>query len=333
MRSWSGRTRGIAVLVPALALLAGCAAGVGRVPSAEGPAPTVVPAAWPARDTDYPPPAADSSCDPRESLTPMAQLPAPGRMPAGSTMAAIVERRKLVVGVDQNTTYFASLQRHSQKLAGFDIEMAEAVGLALFGEPGHVSYQVITQAQRIPFLEAGTVDLVVNTMTITCDRKERVAFSGNYYDDGQKVLVPFDSTAADIADLAGKRVCTARMTTSIRTLRDRGVQPYAVDNWTDCLVALQRGEVDAVSTTGALLAGLAAQDQDVRITGPRFTDEPHGMAVRKDRGDFVRFLNALLVRMLQDGTWQKLYDQWLAQPFAEDRKQGLGKPPESHYRG
>ncbi|HSA52495.1 MAG TPA: glutamate ABC transporter substrate-binding protein, partial [Yinghuangia sp.] len=262
-------------------------------------------------------------------LTPLAELPPPGEMPAGSTMERILRNGRLRVGVDQNTMFFASLLRHSRsdELQGFDIEMAKAVGRAIFGADGHVDYVVITQAQRIPALRSGQVDLVVDTMTITCARKKQVAFSGNYYDDGQKVLVPFDSEVKEIEDLVGRRVCTARATTSIVALRDAGVLPYAVDNWTDCLVALQRGEVDAVSTTGALLGGLRAQDADTRITGRAFTDEPHGMAVPLGQDDFVRFLNALLRDMIADGDWRKLYDAWLLAPLGDQ------PPPVSRYAG
>lgn len=325
------RVRGvprISLLLPMLALAAACSS-VQPTPVSGSAAPSKIPVARPAVDADYPASPDDSSCQARESLQPLDPLPAPGRMPAKSSMAEIVARGRIVVGVDQNTQYFAARNHHEKdRIEGFDIDMAEAVGLALFGEPGHVAYRVVTQAQRIPLLQNGEVDLVVDTMTITCDRKRQVSFSGDYYDDGQRVLVPWDSPVAGIDDLRGKRVCTVRGTTSIATLRDRGTLPYAVDNWTDCLVALQRAEVDAISTTGALLAGLRAQDGDTKIVGPRFTDEPHGMAVRLDRADFVRFLNGVLIRMLADGTWERAARTWLTPAF-----DGEPQKPRTTYAG
>ncbi|MEU8132277.1 glutamate ABC transporter substrate-binding protein [Streptodolium elevatio] len=319
------------MLVPLVVAVAACSPGDRRVAPVVLSSPSLVPAAWPATDADYPAASGAAACDPRESLTPLSTLPKPGNMPPGSTMERIRRDQRLRVGVDQNTMFFASIDRLSKENVGFDIDMAEAVGLAIFGEPGHVDYQVITQAQRIPMLQQGKVDLVVDTMTITCDRKTQVSFSGNYYDDGQRILVPRDSPAQNIAGLAGQRVCTARVTTSIVTLRNSGVLPYAVDNWTDCLVALQRGEVDAISTTGALLAGLKAQDVDTEIRGPRFTDEPHGMAVPLGQDDFVRFLNRLLADMIEDGRWQAMYDRWLAVPLADPANPDP-EPPVTRYR-
>lgn len=328
--TWRSR---VALLVPLLLAATACSSDDRKVAPVVLSSPSLVPVALPAADTDYPTAPRDTSCDPRESLTPLASLPKPGNMPPGSTMERIQREGRLRVGVDQNTMFFASIDRRTGKNVGFDIDMAEAVGLALFGEPGHVDYQVITQAQRIPVLQSGEVDLVVDTMTITCDRKTQVSFSGNYYDDGQRILVPRDSTARSIGDLAGQRVCTARVTTSIVTLRESNVLPYAVDNWTDCLVALQRGEVDAISTTGALLAGLQAQDADTTIVGPRFTDEPHGMAVRLGDAEFVRFLNRLLADMIEDGRWRTLYDKWLSTALADPTDPGAApKPPETRYR-
>ncbi|MDI2126089.1 glutamate ABC transporter substrate-binding protein [Yinghuangia seranimata] len=324
---------GLRTTLTALALaFAACACGTASPPPAAAPpVPKRPPAAVPAVDADYPPVVAAQPCDPRESLTPLSPMPAPGSMPPGSTMARILDRtnKKLIVGVDQNTQFFSSIDYHSRELVGFDIEMAKAVGRAIFGEDGHVGFQFITQAQRIPKLQSGEVDLVIDTFTITCARKQDVAFSGDYYDDGQRVLVPYDSTAKSIDDLAGRRVCTVRGTTSIATLRAKNVLTYAADNWTDCLVALQRGEVDAVSTTGALLGGLGTQDTDTQVVGPRFTDEPHGMAVAHGADDFVRFLNGLLTRMIADGRWQELYDTWLRTPFGKEQS---GKPV-STYKG
>ena len=77
---------------------------------------------------------------------------------------------------------------------------------------------------------------------------------------------------------------------------------------------LQQGQVAAISTDDSVLAGLAAQDPQTRIVGPRFTCEPHGLAMSRASGarDFVRFVNGVLEQMRTDGTWQQLYDQWVA---------------------
>ena len=78
--------------------------------------------------------------------------------------------------------------------------------------------------------------------------------------------------------------------------------------WTDCLVMLQQGQVDAISTDDAVLAGLAAQDPNVEVVGPSMGVEPYGVGIKKENSDLVRFVNGVLEQMRDDGTWERLYD-------------------------
>ncbi len=71
------------------------------------------------------PAAGSADCVDREaSLRPGPQQPAPGAMPPGSTMAAIAERGRLIVGVDQNTKLFGERNPSTGQLEGFDIDVA-----------------------------------------------------------------------------------------------------------------------------------------------------------------------------------------------------------------
>ena len=107
--------------------------------------------------------------------------PRPGAMPPGSTMAAIVERGRLVVGVDQGTNLFGSRNPATGELEGFDIDLAREFARSIFGDPNRVDLRVVTAAERETALQEGQVDLVVRTYSITCDRKNQVAFSTPYY--------------------------------------------------------------------------------------------------------------------------------------------------------
>ena len=117
-----------------------------------------------------------------------------------------------------------------------------------------------------------------------------------------------------IDDLAGKRVCAARGTTSATRIQQ--LQPEAtvvtVPMWSDCLVVLQQGQVDAISTDDTILAGLASQDPYLMMVGGSLGVEPYGIGVNKDNPDLVRFVNGTLDRIRSDGTWNRIYDRWLS---------------------
>jgi polar amino acid transport system substrate-binding protein len=70
--------------------------------------------------------------------------------------------------------------------------------------------------------------------------------------------------------------------------------------------------VQAVSTDDAILAGFAAQDRGTKILPERFTEEPYGMAMKKESVDLARFVNGVLERLRTDGTWTRLYKTWLS---------------------
>jgi polar amino acid transport system substrate-binding protein len=270
-------------------------------------------------------------CD--ASLAPTGPLPQPGAMPTGSTMARIEARGYLIAGVDQDSYLFGyrnpSSDQQAPPLVGFDIDFVRQISQAIFGSPDRVHYQIITQAQRIPVLQNGSVDLVADMMTVNCDRARQVDFSSDYFDAGQRLLINQSSDVQTVGDLAGKKVCAASGTTSIQTLADPAYRlvPLAAVNWADCLVMLQQGQIDAVSTTDLILLGLQAQDPYTKIVGPRMTFERHGIGIPKGEDDMVRFINAVLERVRGDGTWTAIYNQWIG-----TRLGPVPAPPTPTYR-
>jgi polar amino acid transport system substrate-binding protein len=270
------------------------------------------------------------TCDPLASLRPSGALPPAGHMPAGSAMARIYQRGYLIAGVDQTTYLFGYRDPLNGQLQGFDIDLARSIAKAIFGDQNRVQFKAITSAQRIPVIRDGQADIVADSMTITCDRLKQVDFSTDYFDAGQQVMVPLDSTVRGIGDLGGKKVCAASGTTSIQTIAAQPSHPVAVaaPNWTDCLVMLQQNQVAAISTDNSVLAGLAAQDPQTKLVGPLFTFEPHGIAISQKAPDLVRFVNAVLEKLRTEGTWTAMYNHWIG-----NRLGPVPAPPKAHYRG
>ena len=300
-------------LAAAVALLAGCTGANRPAPAATGyPAarpfgvqdPAVIPStsAGPAQ-----------TCNPRASLRLQGALPAPGQMPAGSTMQKIQQNGLLRVGVDQNTYLFGYRNPATGQVEGFDIDVVKEVARAIFGDPNKVQLIAITSAQRIPYVQQKKVDIVADTMTINCSRLQQVDFSSVYYEAGQRLLVSRSSKAASLDDMGGKKVCAAAGSTSIANIAGYKSKPIPVSvlDWTDCVVLLQQGQVDGISTDDTILAGMAEQDPNLQLVGPKFTQEPYGMAMSKDAADFVRFVNGVLDQMRLDGRLAAINAKWL----------------------
>lgn len=282
-------------------------------PVTEGPALTT--AVRPAVGDTTGPAAAMSDCNPqnrRASLRPQGPLPALGDLPEGSALARIAKRGYLIVGVKEDTYPFA-FRNANLRPEGFDIDLARDVTEAMFGDRERVVFRPLRETARLEMTTSGQVDLVISTFTITCKRRQQVDFSAVYYEAGQRVLVNRGLAITGLADLRDKEVCAARGSTSLeRILADPGKPiPVAAATETDCLMLLQLGSVDAISTDDTLLAGMAAQDPRTEVVGPRFAEEPYGVAIKKDAPDLVRFVNAVLERRAADGRWRSSYERWL----------------------
>jgi polar amino acid transport system substrate-binding protein len=261
-----------------------------------------------------------SACKPKaSSLRPSG----PPQVTAGSFMAKIRARGYLVAGVDQSTYHFGFLNPLTGQIEGFDIDMIRAVAKAIFGNADKVVFKAISDAQRIPDVTSGAVDIVAHTMTITCARLKDVDFSSVYFDAAQRVLVLKDSPAQSLAALRGQKVCATTGSDSVDVIEEARAIPVQVPYWTDCLVQLQQGDVAAISTDDSILDGLAAQDPWTKLVGPRLTDEPYGLAISQQHPDFVRFVNAVLAQLRTDGQWAASYAHWVGTP--------VPAPPPAQY--
>ncbi len=249
----------------------------------------------------------------RASLRPQGPLPGPGAMPAGSTMAKIAARGRLIAGVDQGKYLVGYRNPITGRLEGSDIDIVRQIATAIFGDPNRVQYVVLDIADRVGALERGQVDLVVNSFSVTCERQRTVEFSTAYMAATARVLVPVNSGVREVEDLAGQRVCTSAGSNTERMLR---ALPVHLDVQTlpgipDCMVELQHGRAAAVSSDDVLLAGLAAQDPQTHVVGRSLLPSDYAVGMRRDAPDLVRFVNGVLERAREDGSLAASDEHWL----------------------
>ncbi|MCZ4534729.1 glutamate ABC transporter substrate-binding protein [Gordonia terrae] len=310
--------RRLLTVVVLLALTGLVATGCVRFPAPESPPPTATAGQpmLPGVQVDVPvePPPSSEACNATLTLRPPAQMPPPRQMPINSTMAGILERGRLIVGLDIGSNLFSFRDPITGDIQGFDVDIAHEIAGAIFGDDRRVEFQVLSSAQRIDALRDMTVDLVIKTMSITCDRLRDISFSAPYYVASQRILSFRNSNVTGPAQLVDKRVCAARGTTSIG--RIQAIQPRATivstTTWADCLVLMQQGQIDAATTDDAILAGLAAQDPWLRVVGPSLGEEFYGVGIPKGQDDMIRFVNGVLERIRVTGRWQEIRDRWLS---------------------
>jgi ABC-type amino acid transport substrate-binding protein len=238
---------------------------------------------------------------------------------------------KIRIGTQEDNTPFSVKNPATSKWDGFDVAYGREIAKAIFGESDDpdkfIEWVPVTSATRIPTLTDNKADVIIKTFTINEDRKKQIDFTDVYFKTGQRILVKKDNTAIkEVADLAGKTVCAQRGSTSeqnITTATNSAARPLLLDSYPACLLALQQGQADAVSTDETILFGLVKADANTKIVGKYFSTEPYGIGVKKsvggDRTGFVDFINRTMIVMITSGTWAKLYEQYIT-PVSGDKK-------------
>lgn len=228
---------------------------------------------------------------------------------AGTTMADLADAGTITIGTKFDQPLFGLVGPDGVPV-GFDVEIGKIVAGALGISADKIKWVETVSANREPFIENGTVDLVVATYTINDTRKEVISFAGPYYEAGQDILVlagnPEGITGAE--DLAGKKVCTVAGSTSEKNLEEYSPEVITTDTYSNCLEPLRNGAVVAVSTDNVILAGLADQNEgEFEVVNNAFTKEPYGIGVMKDDTEFRMFINDTLEAAYEDGAW---VDAW-----------------------
>jgi ABC-type amino acid transport substrate-binding protein len=229
-----------------------------------------------------------------------------------TTLGKIQEKGEITIGVKFDVPPFGFQNPESNEVEGFDVDLGKAVADKLGVEPKFV--EAISD-NRIPFLQDGTTDLILSTMTINAERAQEIDFSEPYYIASGRILTKTDSPIKGLKDLAGKRVCTALGSTYEETIREQAPKAdlKLVDSYSECLELIQNGAVDAISTDDVILTGMIIQDDTLHLVGDELTTEPYGAGIKKGDKQLVDFVNGVFDEYKQDGRWQETYDKWVGQ--------------------
>jgi glutamate transport system substrate-binding protein len=242
------------------------------------------------------------------------------QFPEDTTMGRIQQAGEIKIGVKYDVPPFGFKNPQTDEIEGFDVDLGKAIADKLGVEPNYI--EAISD-NRIPFLEDGTVDLVLSTMTINAERDQEIDFSEPYYIAKGRILVPQDSDITGIDSLAGRSVCTALGSTYEETIKKQAPKAdlKLVDSYSECLELVQNGAVDAVSTDDVILTGMIIQDDTLKLTeGEPLTTEPYGAGIKDGDTEFKEFVDGVLEEYKSGGGWSEAYEKWVGQYTDEQQE-------------
>jgi arginine/ornithine transport system substrate-binding protein len=209
------------------------------------------------------------------------------------------------------------------QLEGFDIDIARALGKAM-----GVEIKLVAQDWDgiIPALLARKYDAIIASMSITEERKKKVAFTNKYYNTPAKFIskkgAMKEFTREGVAEaIAGKKIGVQRATIHDNFITDQGgegveIKRYATQD--EAYMDLAAGRVDMLlADSVAMSEGFLKkpEGQDYQFVGPDLTEKKYfgegaGIAIRKNDTDLVEMFNQAIAQIRSDGTYKSIQDKY-----------------------
>jgi ABC-type amino acid transport substrate-binding protein len=239
---------------------------------------------------------------------------------AETTLERIARTGILTAGTRTASIPFAYINEKNEWI-GFSIDLLGEIRARLeqtLKKPIKLEKKEVTPATRIPLVANRTIDIECGSTTYTRGRDETVDFTINFFFTGSQLLVKRGSPIKGIDDLVGRRVGAAQGTTNEKAVREQ--QPRATlvvfQDHAQGFLALQQGKIDAYTTDGILLAGLAVKapnPKDYEVVGDFFSLDPYSCIVPENDSKWRDFANHTLMELIESGKFFRLYDKWFGE--------------------
>lgn len=226
---------------------------------------------------------------------------------------ATADSMKVRMGTEGAYPPFNLIDKHGE-LAGFDIEIGNALCEAMKADCEWVTSD---WDGIIPALLAKKFDTIIASMSITNERKEKVAFTDKYYTTPVR-FARAKGTDFEISEkaLEGKIVGVQGSTVAENFLRGRfgeivEVRTYGTQD--EANLDLLSGRVDLLLADSFVLGEFLKSEsgQQAEFVGPGFTDKKYlgegiGIAVRKEDTALLEKLNQAIKQIRADGTYARI---------------------------
>ena len=251
-----------------------------------------------------------SACAPEAPA--VTEAPAATDAPAASSLPDL-GGREVIVAVENAYPPFNFIDKTTNQGAGWDFDVWQDICALLNCTP------VMTEAAWDGIFEAAAVgqyDVVADGITITEERKLKVAFSDPYMVYGQVILTRAGETcftdAQSLAALTDLKVASQLGTTNeakaIEIVGEARVSSF--DTFDAAVLALISQDIDAVIVDQPVALGFMAANQGkLLIVGDLLTSEELGF-VFKLGSDLVAPVNAALAELKANGQLDVLYQKW-----------------------
>jgi polar amino acid transport system substrate-binding protein len=231
-----------------------------------------------------------------------------------STLRKVLDAGKVRVGTGSTNAPW-HFEDEQGKLVGMDISMARILAKGLFDDPEAFEFVQQDPAARIPNINTGKVDIVIQFMTATPQRAQLVAFTRPYYVEGVSLMSRPDGKLKDYDKMqaAGSEVKVSVLQNIDAENLVHQVLPEAqvlmLDTQANVIQALESGRVDGAAIDLSTVGWMVKRNPDRYYeAGARWFTMLYCAAVRQGDPDWLNFVD-MVFDVAMFGHQNEIYDQ------------------------
>lgn len=243
------------------------------------------------------------------------------------TLQKIKETGTITFGYRESSIPFSYLDGQ-QKPVGFSIDLCQKIADKVKQQLGlsnlAIKQVAVNSSNRIPLVANGTVDIECGGTANNLARQKQVSFSVATFAGQPRWLTRTDSGIKKSADLKDKTVVVTQGSNAVGFVRKinedekLGMQIIQAKDHGESMLTLSNGRAVAFLEDDILLAGERANSANpasFSFLPGGYDVGYYGLMFKKDDAGFKALVDGVLVGMMKDGSFEKVYKTWFESPI------------------
>jgi len=231
-----------------------------------------------------------------------------------SDWSYIQDKGELIVGLD-DTFAPMGFRDKNNKLVGFDVDMAKAVGKELNIK---IKFQPIDWDSKESELKSKNIDCIWNGMSATKERQEKMSLSNKYLNN--KIIIMSlnkNINAKSEADLKDIKIGTQADSAALETMQANKNYDSFKDNiseyksYDDAILDMKAGRIDCIAIDQVLGEYKNKKtDEELYVSDFDFGNDFYAIGFRKEDTELTNKVNDALKAVIDSGQAEKISKKW-----------------------
>ncbi|KEI31504.1 ABC transporter [Ralstonia solanacearum] len=226
--------------------------------------------------------------------------------------AEIQKNKELRCGTFADVPPFAAPDQKTREMVGFDVDMCNALAKRM-GVTAKIT--PLSVEARVPEVKMGRVDVTVANLAYTLGRAEQIQFSDPYYLAKEMLAVRASDPGKSKADYKGKRLASAKGSTSELSIKMNGSEPVTFQDTGSAYMAVQQGKALGIVSNTMTITKLVNQSKtsgiELKVIAEPMIYQPIGVGMKKGEPQLLAKVNEALLAMDKAGEINQLWNKWL----------------------